>query len=81
MVHPMTLNQAIDTVTQLPLQQQEMLLDILRHRLNEARRQEIADAARQVQADFQQGRLTAKSADAVIQGLHFSLEIQPTGRR
>jgi hypothetical protein len=25
--------------------------------------------------------LTAKSADAVIQGLHFSLEIQPTGRR
>ncbi|MBK5931882.1 hypothetical protein [Halochromatium salexigens] len=74
MVHPITLNQAIDTVTQLPLQQQEMLLDILRHRLNEARRQEIADAARQAQADFQQGRLTAKSADAVIQDLHRSLE-------
>ncbi len=74
MVYPVTLNQAIDTVAQLPLQQQEMLLDILHHRLNEARRQEIADAARQARADFQQGQLTAKSADAVIQDSRRSLE-------
>lgn len=74
MSQPMTLNQAIDTVTQLPLQQQEMLLDILQHRLCEARRDEIAEAARQAQADFRQGRLTAQSADAVIQALHQSLD-------
>lgn len=74
MPQPTTLNQAIDTVTQLPPQQQEMLLYILQHRLNEARRDEIAEAARQAQADFQQGRLKAQPADAVIQNLHQSLE-------
>ena len=74
MPQPMTLNQAIDTVTQLPPQQQEMLMDILQHRLSEARRHEIAEAAQQAQADFQQGRLTAQSADAIIQDLHQSLE-------
>ncbi len=70
----MTLNQAIDTVTQLPLQQQEMLLEILQHRLSEARRDEIAEAAQQARADFQQGRQKARSADAVIQELRQSLE-------
>lgn len=74
MAQPITLNQALDTVTQLPPQQQEMLLDILQHRLHEARRDEIAESARQAQADFQQGRLTAQSAAAVIQNLHQSLE-------
>lgn len=75
MVRPLSpLNQAIETVAQLPLQQQEMLLDILRHRLNEARREDIAEAARQAQADFHKGQLTARSADTVIQGLHHSLE-------
>ncbi|WP_328984035.1 hypothetical protein [Thiorhodovibrio winogradskyi] len=40
--------------------------------MTEARRDEIAEAAQQAQADFQQGRLTGQSADAVIQALHQS---------
>jgi hypothetical protein len=70
----MTLNQAIDTVVRLPPQQQEMLVNILQHRSSEARRDAIAEAGHQAQADFRQGRLTAESPDAVIHKLHQSLE-------
>lgn len=73
MSYPVTLSHAIDTISKLPLQQQEMLLDILQHRLSETRRQGIADAAQQARADFQQGQLKAETADVVIQDLHQSL--------
>ncbi len=42
-----TLDQAIDTVLELPPQQQEMLLEIIYRRQVEARRQAIAHDAHQ----------------------------------
>ncbi len=65
-----TFNQAINTVGQLPVDQQEMLIDIFRKRLIEAERQKIARDARESLSAFRQGQFTAQSANQVIQELH-----------
>lgn len=61
-----TLDQALDTVMQLPKDEQEMLLEIIRRRHIEVRRREIADDAQTARAAFKAGKLPAQSADAVI---------------
>lgn len=43
-----TLDQAIDTVEQLPAEQQEILVDIFYHRHLEKRRGEIAEDAKNI---------------------------------
>ena len=74
MLNTVTLDQAIDTALQLPTEQQEMLVDILRNRQIEARRQEIAADARASIAAFRAGKLRAQSAEDLIAELHQSLE-------
>jgi hypothetical protein len=69
-----TLNQAIDTAMQLPPEQQEMLLEILRGRRIEARRREIAQDAQESLAAFRAGKLKLQSAEAVIEELRQALE-------
>jgi hypothetical protein len=70
----LTLDQVIDTAMQLPPAQREMLVDILRSRQIEARREEIAAAARESIAEYRAGALQAQSADDVIAELRRSLE-------
>jgi hypothetical protein len=74
MLSTITLDQAIDTALQLPPEQQEMLVEILRNRQIEARRLEIATDARKSVAEFQEGRLKAQSAEEIIAALHQALE-------
>lgn len=74
MLYTVTLDQAIDTALQLPSEQQEMLIDILRNRQIEARRQEIAADARMSIAAFREGKFTIQSAEDAIANLHQSLE-------
>ena len=57
-----TLQQALDTVEELPFEQQEMLLEILKRRHIEIRREAIATAAKEAQADFRAGRLKFHSS-------------------
>jgi hypothetical protein len=73
MHHSITLNEAIETVSQLPAQQQEMLLEIVHHRLAEARRKGIADSAQQAKDDLANGRIKPQSAAALINELHQTL--------
>ena len=73
-VGTVTLDQAIDTAMQLSLEQREMLVDILRSRQIEARREEIAAAARESIAEYRAGTLEARSADEIIAELRRSLE-------
>jgi len=74
MLNSVTLDQAIDTALQLPTEQQEMLVGILRSRQIEARRQEIAaDAGVSITA-FRAGKLKAYSAEDLIAELHETLE-------
>lgn len=74
MLSTVTLDQAIDTALQLPTDQQEMLVDILRSRQIEARRQEIAADARTSIAAFRAGKLKTYTAEELIAELHQSLE-------
>lgn len=68
-MNTVTLDQAIDTALQLPPEQREMLVDILRNRQIEARRQEIAAEARKSIAAFRKGKLKAQSAEEAIADL------------
>ncbi len=68
-----TLEQALDTVSKLPLEQQEMLLEIIKNRLTEVRRQEIARDAKEAISAFHQGQLLPKSATEVITELRKTL--------
>lgn len=68
-----TLEQALDAVSQLSLEQQEMLLEIVENRLIETRRQEIARDAQEAIANFHQGKLFPQSVEAVITQLRETL--------
>lgn len=69
-----TLDQAIDTVMQLPLEQQDMLIEIIRNRRIEQRREKIAsDAQRGIEA-FQAGQLKPQPVEAIISELRQSLD-------
>jgi len=65
-----TLDQVIDTAMQLPPEQLEMLLDILRRRQVDTRRFEIAADARNSIAEFREGKFKAQSAEAAIAALN-----------
>jgi hypothetical protein len=65
-----TLDQAIATTMQLPPEEREILLAVLRSRQIEGRRKEIADDAQESIAMFRSGRLKSLSSDQVIQELH-----------
>lgn len=68
-----TLEQALDTVSKLPLEQQEMLLSIIKSRLIEIRHQEIARDAKEAISAFHQGQLLPKSVTEVITELRKTL--------
>lgn len=74
MTKPVTLDEAIDTVLQLPPEQQEMLMEILSKRRSEAWRQELAAEAEIYKAAFREGKLKAQTAEEVIADLHRALE-------
>jgi hypothetical protein len=68
-----TLDQALDTVMQLPPEQQEMLIEIIRSRRIERRRREIARDARESLAAFQAGKLKPQSFNEIIAELRQAL--------
>lgn len=69
-----TLDQAIDTVMQLPAEQRVMLLEILQSRQIEALRHRIAADAQESLAAFRRGELTTQPAADVIAELCEMLE-------
>jgi hypothetical protein len=69
-----TLDQAIDLAMQLPLEQREMLLQIIRQRDIELRRDEIAKDARTSIGAYRAGKLKAQSVDQVMQELRQTLK-------
>ena len=73
-----TLDQAIDTVMQLPLEQQKMLLAIIRHRHIESRRREIARDARESIGAFHAGELKPQSVSEIIAELRQTLDDDTT---
>lgn len=69
-----TLDQAIDAAMRLPYEQREMLLDILRKRQTEARRERMAQDAQTSLNAFQAGELVAQTAAEIIAELQRTLQ-------
>ncbi len=61
-----SLEDALNTVSQLTPEQQAMLVEIIHNRLIEARRREIAEDAKASIAAFHAGELQPQSATAII---------------
>ncbi|MCY6492401.1 hypothetical protein [Leptolyngbya sp. GGD] len=69
-----TLDQALETAMQLPLDQQEMLIEILQNRHIEQRREEIARDAKESLQLFREGKLKPQPVEEIIADLRQSLE-------
>lgn len=63
------LDRVLDEAMDLPLEQQEMLIQILQHRMRERRRDEIAQDAKFSLTEFREGKLKAQSAAEAISEL------------
>lgn len=68
------LDKVLDEAMALPIEQQEMLIQILQRRLVEKRRNEIAQDAATSLAEFRSGKLKAQSATEAISELREFLE-------
>jgi len=68
-----TLEEAILTVNQLPLEQREMLLEIIKNQMIEARRAEIAQDAKEAIAAFHRGELKPQPIENIISELKTTL--------
>ena len=73
-MNTISLDEALETVMQLPPEQQEMLIEIMRHRQIERRRQEIAEDAQQSLSAYRAGEYKPQSAVQVIRELHLGLD-------
>lgn len=71
-----TFEQVVETVRQFPIEQQEMLIDLIRGWSIEARRIEIARDAQESLAAFRSGQIEPQSAQVVIAELRQALEGQ-----
>jgi hypothetical protein len=68
--HFMSFEEKLDSVSELPASQQESLIDIVRKRLIEQRRTEIANDAANAIEDFRNGKLKPETAEELIERLH-----------
>ncbi|MGF1513542.1 MAG: hypothetical protein ACFB5Z_07590 [Elainellaceae cyanobacterium] len=73
-----TFEQVLDMVTELPLSQQEMLIDIVQRRTANARRQELAKTSQEALAEFRASQLKAQTATEAIAELRAYLD-KPEG--
>ena len=71
-----TLDEVLDAVMGLPAEQQEMLVQIVRQRTIENRREEIAQAVQESISEFRSGKLKVQSAAEVISDLRLLLDAE-----
>ena len=76
-----TFENALEVVSQLPREQQEMLIEIVRKRSAEARRQEMIEECREALAEYQAGKLEAMSAEEAIADLRCYLQDNQVNER
>lgn len=75
-MNSLTLDQTISAATQLPLDQQKILINILSKRLIEIRRQEIMTYANNSIQSFKNGKFKMLSAEEAIAELHLRLRLE-----
>lgn len=60
------LQQAIESVESLPIEDQEILLDLLQKRLQERRRTNLCQEVREIQQEFAEGNVKFGSVDRFL---------------
>lgn len=61
-----TFEKVLDLVSQLSIEQQQLLIDIIKKRNAEVRRQEIVEECREALSEYREGNLTPLTAEAAI---------------
>lgn len=61
-----TFQEAIEIIESLPEYQQEDLIDIIRHRLTEQRRQQLASNIKEARAEYARGEIKKGTVDDLI---------------
>ncbi|MGQ3686059.1 MAG: hypothetical protein ACUBOA_13795 [Candidatus Loosdrechtia sp.] len=64
-----TFQDALDVIESLPVNQQESLIDIVRHRLVERRRDLIARHIRKMKEEYRKGEVKRGSVDDLVRDL------------
>jgi hypothetical protein len=64
-----TFEEVLDLVNELPLEQQEILIDILRLRTADSKRKQLAKSSQEGLAEFKTGNLKAQTANEAIADL------------
>jgi hypothetical protein len=59
----------LDAVDELPAEEQAELVQIVRHRLIERRRDELAEEIQEARRDLQAGRCTPMTADEILRDI------------
>lgn len=70
MTQTIQFNQILEMIDDLSLEEQEELINIVRHRKIEQRREEIANNIAQANQEYQQGNVFRGSVDQVIAELN-----------
>ncbi len=73
-----TFEQVLNLVTELPLAQQELLIDILQRRIADRRRKELANSSQEALAEFRSGNLKPQTATEAIAELRTYLNTPET---
>lgn len=61
--------QLLDYVEQLPIDQQESLIDIIRRRIIELRRDELSMSIREARTEYEKGKIKTGSVDDLAKDL------------
>jgi hypothetical protein len=61
-----TFAQVLDSAGELPVEEQESLLEVLQHRLAEQRREVLAEAVRSARQEFKEGRCRPATPKQII---------------
>lgn len=59
-------SQVLDNVDQLSVEEQETLIQVVRHRLIDRRRNEIIQEIKEAEDDFKQGKATPTTPEALM---------------
>jgi hypothetical protein len=61
-----TFAEVLETIENFTVDEKETLVDILRHRLRENKRQQIVKSVKESRREFEKGNLKPTSADEII---------------
>jgi len=64
-----TFNEVLESADELPLDQKESLVSVLRHRVAEERRAELVETVRQARDDFRSGRCRPATPAQIMKNL------------